>query len=463
MGVRFHPSVPSLWKVVPVNKRKAYRATNVNHVRFEELVRNAAGCRLTVGTDVGKYEIFGVLRWPGGEFERPWKAKNPSDIRFVVEQLRSLADCCDLKVAMEPTGTYGDPLRAQLHQQGIELVRVGGKAAHDYAEIFDGVPSQHDGKDAAVVAELAAIGKCQPWVYRELGDEDAELAYWVDWLDAQDRIMRMWTGRLEGLLARHWPEATRLIDLHSITLLSALAHYGGPAALAADSSAATRLAQWGRYSKDEPVVAEVVASATQTVGVAQRPAEVQRMRDYAALALAAYRETQKAARRLTELAAGNETLLRMAHVIGACTACVLWVILGDPANYPCGSAYRKAAGLNLKERSSGQYRGQLKITKRGSSMVRRWLYFAALRTVQDPLIRPWFEAKKAKDKGRGNGALIAVARKLMLALYAVGARGETFDARRLLPGRPLNGDFLSWLERSQVGLAVQVAEEEIPF
>ncbi len=34
--------------------------------------------------------------------------------------------------------------------------RVGGKAAHDDAEVFDGVPSQHDGKDAAVVAEMAA-------------------------------------------------------------------------------------------------------------------------------------------------------------------------------------------------------------------------------------------------------------------------------------------------------------------
>ena len=35
---------------------------------------------------------------------------------------------------------------------GIAVVRVSPKAAHDYAEVFDGVPSQHDGKDAAVVA-----------------------------------------------------------------------------------------------------------------------------------------------------------------------------------------------------------------------------------------------------------------------------------------------------------------------
>ena len=43
--------------------------------------------------------------------------------------------------------------------------RVSNKASHNYAEIFDGVPSQHNGKDAAVVAELAGLGKAQPWEY----------------------------------------------------------------------------------------------------------------------------------------------------------------------------------------------------------------------------------------------------------------------------------------------------------
>ena len=48
-------------------------------------------------------------------------------------------------VSMESTGTYGDALRAALAAAGLEVHRVGGKAAHDYAEVFDGVPSQHPG------------------------------------------------------------------------------------------------------------------------------------------------------------------------------------------------------------------------------------------------------------------------------------------------------------------------------
>src|SRR5439155_22368060 len=143
--------------------------------------------------------------------------------------------------------TYGDALRQALHDAGLAVWRVSPKAAHDYAEIFDGVPSQHDGKDAAVVAELAALGKAKVWPYEALPAWEQELGYWVDWLDAERRLLALWSGRLEGLLARHWPEATRVLGLTSATLLQALVYYGGPAALAADAGAEARLLDWGGH------------------------------------------------------------------------------------------------------------------------------------------------------------------------------------------------------------------------
>jgi transposase len=124
-----------------------------------------------------------------------------------------------------------------------------------------------------------------------------------------------------------------------------------------------------------------------------------------------------------------------AKAVGLVAACVLWVDLGDVREYTSGPAYRKAMGLNLKERSSGQQVGQLRITKRGSSRVRRWLYFAALRWCQREPVKTWYERKRTKD-GSGGRALIGIVRKLALALYQVGAKGATFDERELFPGRP---------------------------
>jgi transposase len=182
-------------------------------------------------------------------------------------------------------------------------------------------------------------------------------------------------------------------------------------------------------------IEQAIASAAGTVGVAAGAHAAQRMQQCATLALAARRQTQQARRQLQVLAEHSEILQRQAKIVGAATACVLWAVLGDPRDYPCGAAYRKAMGLNLKERSSGKYQGQLKITKRGPSLARRWLFFAAMRTVQTPPARAWYEGKKARDKDRGKGALTAVMRKLALALYAVGARGEPFEKWRLFPGR----------------------------
>jgi hypothetical protein len=66
------------------------------------------------------------------------------------------------------------------------------------------------------------------------------------------------------------------------------------------------------------------------------------------------------------------------------------------------------------------------------------MYFAAMRASQSEFVNPWFEAKKAKDKDRGKGALIAVARKLALALYSVGAHGNPFEPWRLVSQKQIH-------------------------
>jgi len=134
---------------------------------------------------------------------------------------------------------------------------------------------------------------------------------------------------------------------------------------------------------------------------------------------------------LSQLAAGHPVLQAQGKVVGVPTACVLWVSTGDPREFDSAAAYRKAMGLNLVERSSGTYQGALRISKRGSARARQWLYFAAMRLVQRCGVRPWYEAKKARDEGDARRVLVAVMRKLAVALYHVGVRDEEFQPRRL--------------------------------
>lgn len=419
-----------------MSKSKAYSAVSVNCVVPEQLLQTRQGQDVVVGVDVGKFHLLVVPRWHDQDFGRPWRVENPQQIPNLVALLVRLAQGRSLRVALEPSGTYGDVLRQALHDKGLQVLRVSPKAAHDYAEIFDGVPSQHDGKDAAVVAELAAMGKASAWPYQAPPQWEQELAYWVDWLDAQRGLLSMWSGRLEGLLARHWPEATRVLKITSGTLLRALVHYGGPAALAADAQAQARLAGWGGRWLQADKVHSLLQGAKSSVGVRQGAVETKRLQEYARQALEARRQMRHSSRQLAELVQGQEVLQRQARAVGCGTACVLWASVGDPRDYPCGAAYRKAMGLNLTEKSSGTVQGKLHISKRGNPRARQWLYFAALRLVKRAEgVRGWYQAKKARDGQEVKRALVGVMRKLALALYQVGAKGAVFEAARLFPGQ----------------------------
>jgi transposase len=175
-------------------KREAYRAVKVNQIFIESLVTDRRGVSGVAGIDVAKDELIVTVRWSDGSLERPWRAENPDEIHDLVNRLTDLAAGRSLTVAMESTGTYGDAIRQALTDAKLEVHRVSGKAVHDYAEIFDGVPSQHDGKDAAIVAELAALGKSSPWPYQPPAEFDQELHYWVARADVQQRIARSIKG-----------------------------------------------------------------------------------------------------------------------------------------------------------------------------------------------------------------------------------------------------------------------------
>jgi transposase len=417
-------------EVIPM-KSRAYRATDVNGIELARVLAERSAVEVHAGLDVGKESILCVLRWGRGDFERPWRVHNPQDLGRLVELLLEVARGRCLVVAMEPTGTYGDALRQALERAGLQVQRVSPKQASDYAEVFDGVPSQHDGKDAAVIAELAAQDKSWPWPLPTPSEVEQEMAYHVDWLDGQRRQMMQWCGRVEALLSRHWPEATRIVSLCSGTLLSILAKYGGPRGLAAAPDALERVRGWGRgYLAPEKVQA-LVASARTTNGVAMGPWDEQRLRRIVQQVRQCRREMSASRRRLQELSRAHASIKAMSEVVGVATACVLWVELGDPSAYHCGAAYRKAMGLNLAERSSGKWEGKLMISKRGSSSARRWLYLAALRWVRQEPVRSWYLQQKAARRGEGKPAVIGVMRKLALALYQVGGRGMKFERQEL--------------------------------
>lgn len=418
-----------------MKRKNPYSLVSVNDISVQTLVCDRIGQKAAVGVDVAKNELVVCVVWPDRGFERPWRVKSPGELGLLIGKLAELDRHCPVTVAMESSGTYGDCFRQSAEDAKLVVHRVSAKAVKDDSEGFDGVPSNHDGKDAAIIGTLCVNGRSVPWRWNGGGAEDSDdaaIRYWVRRMDTAQRIKQVWCGRLEGLLARHWPEAGKLLPQSGFTLVSALERWGDPRLMAADPDAAEHLQSFGGRFLTQEKIAQLIESARTTVGVRMNRWSIQEMKDIARAINRRRKLIAKCRRELKKLTKQHKPIQSQASAVGIATACVLWMCLGDPLNYGSAGAYRKAMGLNLTERSSGIHQGKLKLSKRGQRLTRKWLFYSALRYMGEPAVKRWTTEKRKRDGNRAGKAVTAVMRRLAVALWHVG-QGEVFEVKRLFP------------------------------
>lgn len=428
--------------------KRIYRRITVKQIELNtlrELAIQSGGRGTCVGLDIAKAEIVVVIRWANGSYERPWSVKNPFEIRLLIQLLLLLKETCDsLTIGLESTGTYGEAVRRAMTEAFLEVHRISGKKVSDYREIFDGVPSQHDGKDAAMIAELTAFGKGAAWPWQAPSEAEQRLQHQVQRLHAFRNQSTQWQGRLEGLVTKHWPELSGLLKLGSVTALKLLIEYGSPACLAADPESAVKLHQFSGGKLRRHKLEGVLESARTTMGLPMTESEMSWLREIASEVQGAEKKIAACEKQLKQIAEAHETMSRYVKQVGAVTLCVIWSCVGDPRQYSSSGAFLKALGLNLKELSSGKRQGELAITKRGPSLSRRFLFFWALRAVQKPELKKWYETFQKVGNNRNGSSehrkmkgLIAMMRKLCRSLWYTMQHDMEFEYGKVFPGRPL--------------------------
>lgn len=125
--------------------------------------------------------------------------------------------------------------------------------------------------------------------------------------------------------------------------------------------------------------------------------------------------------------------------LGVATVTTVLSEIGDLKMYKHPQQLVNLAGLSLRENSSGRYKGQSRISKRGRKKLRRALYMAIR-----PLVahNPTFKAlhqyyTKRPDKPlKKQQSLIALCCKLLRVLFVIGQKQCNFDGSKLLQGIP---------------------------
>jgi transposase len=405
------------------------RAVKIQDIDQAKLSAELEGERVVVAIDVAKENFYAAIVDEKGQAHAILKWVHPTQTRSFLALVEHLGK--HVEVVLEPSGTYGDAIRVALDRAGVSVFRVSPKRVHDAAEVYDGVPSLHDAKAATLIATLHLAGASEAWPLEP--EHQRRLAAVLRILEVHEKEVRRNLNRLEALLARYWPGASSIMALESATMLELLIEFGGPAAVVSrEGDARELMRKVGKHLLAREKIDALIESAHWSLGVPQLEEEQQLVSEIASEA----RQHQKASKQFRarveklSLTEGSTTAV-MSPIVGKTTSAVLVASTGSPTKYDSPSAYVKALGLNLKERSSGDFKGGLHITKRGPGIARLFLYLAVLRLLQrDHIVRAWYVKKVARDAGRKHKALVALMRKLASALWHV-ARGAVFDSSRL--------------------------------
>ncbi|SMQ81430.1 Transposase IS116/IS110/IS902 family protein [Bacillus sp. OV166] len=108
---------------------------------------------------------------------------------------------------------------------------------------------------------------------------------------------------------------------------------------------------------------------------------------------------------------------------------------GDLSGFAHGnSLLRRHAGLHLAEASSGKWKGQIVISKRGRSRLRRFLYLATMSLVMN---NPEFKAIHTTNvkvkKIKKMKSIIKLVGKLARVFVGIAKRNESYCPEKLQP------------------------------
>lgn len=389
-----------------------------------------------IGVDVSKaYLTTCAVQLSGLEMERKRFYNSGNGFKAFYAWLQRLKHKYGYQfavVGLEPTGTYSKPLIYFLAARGVCVVQVNPVHVKRSKDMEDNSPDKSDKKDPKVIANLVREGKFLTVLV--LTGPYARLRQLVR---ARDRAVAARTqciNQMEAAVAEIFPEFLQLIgDLTRKTALELLSRCPTPRAILSMGLEGLQELVYktsrGRIRRDR--VEALWIAAQESVGVEEAVEEtveevrflVKLVRDHTAFIEA----QEKQIRSLVQTIPYGEQLLSI-QGIGPLTVAVVLGELGDLRRFRTRRDVLKHAGLNLYRLSSGTYQGLPRISKRGSGLVRKYLFLVAMAMVRPGgIYHDFYQRYTSRHEVRIKG-IVAVMRKLLALMFALVRKQEYFDA-----------------------------------
>lgn len=389
---------------------------------------------LLVALDIGKTTHYGYFRTPKNQEVKPFKVYNNGQsfkkfwekiCRFKKEQKLD-----EVVVGFESTGAYAEPISNYLRKKPVILVQVNPMHTKRIKELTGNSPNKTDKKDPRVIADVIALGHSLTVVIPE-----GPAAHLRRLTHARERAMEHRTAmnnQLQDLVFVIFPELLSIIKPSTKTGMHIIRNYPDPESITAigfeSLLAVLRKISRGRFGQDH---AEKLFKAAHTsVGITEGKESI-------------ILETGHLVSNIEHQSMFIESLEKQMHGwlvqipysssilsikgIGDVTAAGLIGEVGNFEKFRTIPEVMKLAGLDLFEVSSGKHKGQHHISKRGRSLMRKLLFFAAINTVKSQGIMHAKYQKMLKNGTSKIKALVAISRKLLRIIFALARDNVVYE------------------------------------
>jgi transposase len=399
---------------------------------------DASSFQYIVGVDIGSQTgSFCALKPDKSQALKPMEFPNDT-VGFTVvhEKLEHLGvPPNQILIGLEATSRYGENLYRFLESRGYQLCLLHPRQTHQFAQ-QRGLRAKTDKLDANTIARVLLSGEARRGyvptqliaTYRELVRLHSQLS---------DEVAR-YKNEIHALLTVLFPEFSQMFtDPCRPTALGLLKRYPSAQAMTAagvEAIAATLQELAPRhygYNTAQQLVNLAQHSTSSGIAIAARSSSLKILCDQLEHTQSNLAQLEEEIDQLLDADQASKGVQSVPE-FGRKMVAVLRAELGDVTRFQRADQVVAYAGLDIQVRQSGKWKGEAKLSKRGSGRLRRLLYMTAVRCIRlkDSAFGQYYHRLIARGMKKVE-ALMAVMRKMLLVAYHLLRTEETYDPRKV--------------------------------
>jgi len=412
-----------------------------------QLIERISSNHLIVGVDIAQqFHVARAVNYRGIIVGDPLTFENNEDgfMKLVnwMQDLQKLKHLNAEIVGMEPTGHYWINLSKWLFDKGIEVVTVNPHLVKRNKENRDNTQSKSDKKDALVIADMVKNGYYS--FVQPTSEAFEKLRVLMSNRDVIVKRLVMAVNQINRWVDIVFPELRHVFkDVSCKGAIATLRLFPTPKEISSMTSLDI-MAGWKSLMKRQPGPKKahlLIKYAKSSIGTGQAldayKLHLEQLLEEYDLAEKQLERVEQQVKEVLNKISCAKKLLMMKGISEISLAGIMGEA-GDLSGFSHGNSLLRHAGLHLAEASSGKWKGQIVLSKRGRSRLRRFLYLATMSLVMN---NPEFKAIHAHNvkvkKMKKMKSIMKLIGKLARIFVGIARRNESYCPSKVQESIPL--------------------------